>query len=236
MNKILLVGFVFIALFAACQTQTSDAEVKEVVSPERAVDSAPSYDKEVAALLDKGKGRTSYHYAFNYKVMDEFGNYRVKADYEVFVKNDKVKKVYIAPVKLNKEVFYDNVYLDNAAKTALVTCVKTGSLCSPAYKKVYTADYEAEELPFTAVELLEKVPLDAQVTGTSALYGRSASIIEYGSERLYVDTYFGLPLKHEVYKVEGDQEIILEESTFTRLSVDVKDGDVTVPKDFVMVE
>lgn len=204
-------------------------KVEEVETP-----SVQVYNQDVAELVAKGKKRTEYHYAWDYKVRDSFGNYRTEADYEVFVKGDKVKKMYLVPRKLNLELFYDNLYLDKTTRTAFATCVRNSILCRPSYEKVYPADYE--ELPFTAIDLLEKVPQEAKSVGTRALFGRSALVVEYGNERLYVDTYFGLPLKHEMYKVEEGEEIILEESTFSRLSISVKDSDVNVPKEYLLVE
>lgn len=208
---------------AAELDEDSVAEVDEVVD-------APEND--VAALVKTGT-RTSYHYFFNHKARDEFGNYHETADYEVFVVGDKVKKAYISPVRLDKGLFYDQMYLDNTAKTAFATCIKRTVLCEPSFEKVYRAEYE--ELPFTAIDILQGVPPEAKSLGNRALYGRSALLIEYGNERLYIDTHFGLPLKHQVFKVEEGQEIILEESTFTRLS-DALDSDVTVPEEFVLVE
>lgn len=198
---------------------------------------ATGYDKEIADLRNKGLQRTSYHYDFYYRVLDNFGNYQIKADYEVFVKGTKIKKKYLEPQKFNLDIFYDTMYLDTTANTAFALCVKSGVLCSPSYEKVYPAEYET--VPFTGLELLEKVPSNAQVVGTRALFGRTGKMVEYetskGKERLYIDTYFGLPLKHEIYKVESGEEVILEESTFSRLS-DATESDVTVPKDYVLVE
>ena len=250
MKKILLVFALLVIVACGTPAEDSAADSAPEVTDKESTSSTDSstevsdatpagrYDEEVAALRDKGLKSTSYHYDFYYKVLDNFGNYQTKADYEVFMKGSKTKKLYVEPHKLNLEVFYDNIYLDHAAKTAFATCVKTGILCAPSYEKVYPAEYEA--LPFTGIDLLEKIPFNAQVASSRALFGRSAKVIEYetakGQERLYIDTYFGLPLKHEVYKIEDSGEVILEESTFTRLSVDVKESDVTVPKDYVLVE
>ena len=249
--KLIMLIFALV-LIVACSTQTKEANIEESVAApevtgEESTDNtdvsdatdAPAgrYDEEIADLRAKGLQRTSYHYDFYYRVLDTFGNYQTKADYQVFVKGTKTKKVYIEPRKLNLEVFYDSLYLDNDAKTAFATCVKSGVLCSPSYEKVYPAEYET--LPFTGIDFLENIPTNAKVVGTRALFGRTGKVIEYetskGKERLYIDTYFGLPLKHELYKVEGGEEVILEESTFSRLS-DATESDVTVPKDYVLVE
>lgn len=241
MRKIFV--FMLILLIASCaapETQVIDKGEK-VVQPveeeaEQAVEipSVQVYNQEVRELIAKGKKRTDYHYAWEYKVRDRFGNYLTEADYEVFVKGDKIKKTYIVPRKLNLELFYDNLYLDKATGTALATCVSRSILCRSQYEKAYPGEYE--ELPFTAIDLLEKVPPEAKSIGTRTLFGRSALVVEYDDERLYIDTYFGLPVKHEIYKIEEGQEVTLEESTFTRLSVGVQDKDVNVPEEYVLVE
>ncbi|MBI4153304.1 hypothetical protein HY497_02175, partial [Candidatus Woesearchaeota archaeon] len=192
--KIIVIVFMLTLLVAACvqtgngitgnvvaemgNAQSTDAP--ESVNSEPATDAyedtiaevdevADARDNEVAALVKKGT-RTSYHYFFNHKVRDDFGNYHETADYEVFVVGDKVKKAYISPVRLDKELFYDQLYLDNTAKTAFATCIKRSVLCEPSFEKVYPAEYE--ELPFTAIDILQRVPAEVKSLGNRALYGR----------------------------------------------------------------
>ncbi len=242
MKKVVLVGMLL--LLIACQpvvdeidvvTDTDGTKDKQIIEAPEAQEtpSVQVYQQNIGQLLERGKKRTSYHYVFGYKVRDSFGNYREEAGYEVFVQGDKVRKSYLEPRRLDLELFYDNIYLDNTAGTAVATCVKRNILCESSYEKVYTAEFE--ELPFTAIDLLEKVPPEANIVGDRSLYGRSALLIEYGRQRMYIDTYYGLPLKHEVFKIENGEEIILEESTFTRLSIDVKDSDMSVPEEYVLV-
>ena len=140
----------------------------------------------------------------------------------MIVFNDKVKKVYSSPQKRGSR-FYTDFYLNNAARTAIAVCAVGGVLCGTNVNKVEDADYESEKLSVTMKEVLEEIPPTANVTGSALVDNRKATIIEYDNVKVYLDNFFGVPLKKEVFDGE-----LIEEHTFSRVSAGVKETDVMV--------
>ncbi len=198
-------------------------------------------DPEIEELLTKGKDDTNYNYLFLSRVRDDYGNYN-EAWYTVFVKDKKAKKVYLDPKKLRGDIFYNEVYLDTEKGTAIGICTTLGVLCEKILDKAYALDYSSEKVGVTPVDVLKKVGLNAKKVGEEVLDNRKTTLIEYTNfkgqkERLSVDNYFGLPLKQVIYLASGEEEIIAETTTFSKISVDnVRSADVTLPEKYQLVE
>lgn len=195
---------------------------------------------EIDKLINKGKATTNYQYYFISTARDENGHYYEKASYDTYIKEDKIKKVYISPKKLDEESYYNEVYLDTAEESAIGICTKIGVLCKGIYDKAYQIDYETEKLAVTSVGLLENVGSDAQKVSEEVINNRKTTVIEYTNsqgqkERLALDRYYGLPLKQLIYVTEGDEETISEKSTFSKVSTgNVKNADVTLPAEYLV--
>lgn len=196
---------------------------------------APQYDPNVKVYLDKAEKVESYSYHFSSRVLNNFGNFEELKDYNAFVKGNQVKKVYLDQVKYKEGVNYDTVFLNLAEKTTFGVCLEKGAvMCSGMDGKAFKIDYGREKL-VTPQELMELVPPSAKIVGEETIDRRNTVILGYinargQQEKLSVDKYSGLPMKRVVYQMEGDQEVVLEKTTFTQLSVgNVKSAEVTLP-------
>ena len=64
-------------------------------------------------------------------------------------------------------------------------------------------------------------------------------IVEYpvtgGKEKISIDTYYGIPLKWDVYSINGDEEVLQQEFTFIKLNVNgVKESEMILPAGYVL--
>jgi len=188
----------------------------------------PQYDPIVNELIEKTKKIDTYRYTFD---ASKGGTY----DY--YINGQKTKKVYLVPIKLNGDINYNEVYLDDGLQDAVVVCTKGVSSCTYAWKKAYAVKYENEKVELTPLSVVANIPYSAQKVGEEVVDNQETSIIEYingqgKKERLWMDHYTGLPLKQVIYSVDtenGDKELL--KHTFTRIILGVKKVDVTFPKE-----
>lgn len=237
---------VLLLIVTACSTSPGEQQQGPEVGGEaekeatKAAEPPAEYDPAVAALRDKGLKETNFRYAFISKVRDEFGNMRQTADYDVVVRDDKAKRVYLNPTRWDKEVFYTEVYLDNTAKKVTLVCARTtGTLCAPFYKKAFVVnDYETYKIPFTILDVMKGISPDAKVIGTSVIDNRKVTIIAYADKegkrhKVYMDNFYGLPLRHEVRIEENEKLVMVQEDEFRRMVAGhVNKEDVVVPADY----
>ncbi len=190
------------------------------------------YVRDIGDLLAKSREEINYRYFF------DAGQ---PLSYDVFVMGSKIKKVYQTPRKLNAEVFYNNVYLDVEARTAVTTCTEPGVLCGPTLKKIYSTAFGQEMVDPVLSALITNVPYNAKVVGTEVFDNHNALIIEYQNteglrEQLSLDTYSGFPIRQRIFNSDDDRSVV-EHHTFTKLGVgNVLEEDVTLPEDYSVVE
>ena len=234
MKNIIMVAFIFLLIVSctpaaersvAVKTAPAEMPVAQPIQP------AQQMSAEVKSLIDKTKEITNYMYFFD---ASEVGSY------EVWRKDNLVKKVYSEPVKLGKESYYNEVYLDMDKGTAIGICTDAGVLCSPVWKKSFVLDYNRELPAVDPVTLVEQVSY-AEKVGTERVETRATTIIREDSTdkkvKLWLDDYYGFPLREVVYKVVGDQEVVLEKHTFSKVQVgQVKTADVTMPTGYTAAE
>lgn len=200
---------------------------------------APAYSAEVAGLIEKSADIASYYYSYSSSIRDEYGNYDQSDDYEAQVKNNKIKKSYLEPVRLNSSTFYSEVYLDAEQETAFITCGLVTVLCEESRQKFYFIRYPAVKIRILPLEIIGNIPATAEKVSTETINGRQAIILEYvnsagNKERLSLDSYSGFPLKQESFILEDDEEILLQRSAFNLKSFnDIKNADVNVPDNYV---
>ncbi len=198
----------------------------------------PVYTKEVAELIEKSSGLTSYSYLYTSSTRNENGNYLPSNDYEAQVKNNKIKKLYSEPLKLNSSVFYSEVYLDTEQETAYVTCDANTVLCKENKLKIYFIRYPAVKIKTLPLDLLKEIPAAAEIVGKENINDRQATIIKYvnnagNKEKLYLDSYSGFPLKQESFILEDDEEVLLQRNTFNLISLNnIKTADVNLPDNY----
>ena len=199
---------------------------------------AVQVDSEVAAIVEKSSSVTNYKYLFSSKIRNRVELYDEKK-YDVYVANGVFKKVYSHPLKFQENIYYDQVYIDPAARTAVGICAAKGVSCEGLERKSFIVSYDAEKISLLPLDLLHSLPPQARKTGKELVDDRQASIIEYpvtgGKEKISVDDYSGIPLKWDVLTVNGDEETLQQEFTFTQLVVgNIKQSDITLPAGYAL--
>lgn len=228
MKKVLLILCLAVLLVSCTQNQGSPTKTAarttsgDSSTPPQVIESVQQSSPEVQDLLEKSIGLTNYKYLFDASETDS---------YELWRKDGLLKKVYSDPVKLGKEDFYNEVYLDMDTKTAIGICTEAGVLCGPVWKVSFTLNYDYELPSPDPVELVEAIGY-AERTGTERVESRSTTIVNLPEEkqRFWLDDYYGFPLKYVRYELRGDVEQVLEKHTFSKVQVNqVKTSDVTMP-------
>lgn len=238
---IVLLVIMLVSLTACSKVQ----EEPEKINPPRQLEPeplpsttpAPAAEKKLApavqALVDKGKAITNYKYTFDSGL---FG-----PSYEVYVRGNLVKKILADTVKLDQDIFYNEVYMDLTARTATAICSKSGSVsCQSHYNEAFTVPYTTERPAFFPVDLFARINTDAKIVGKERFDNRDTTIIEYTNvdgkkERLWIENYYGLPVRQEIYASSETSEV-LEKHTFTQINVgNVLTADVTVPEQYKLV-
>jgi hypothetical protein len=190
------------------------------VAPSSDVNAAPS--AEVADLLAKYKGITSYQYAY---VHDD-------VSYTATVMGNKIKKVYSTAQRLDENTFYNEVYLDTDGKTAIVICHGGGVYCDGLTGKAFLVDYELEKLEVNPVDLIASIGF-AKNIGKENVFKRATTIIEISNGQVWVDNYYGFPMQYVVL----ENEKISEQYTFSKMEINtVGESDVKMPTSFKLVE
>ncbi len=212
--------------------QTQPEEVAAVVEePEL------GYDAKVNELLAKRNPGDNYLY-FEQTTRLNLNQLYDTNEYEVYLKGNKIKKVYSDFKKLNKTEYYNIVYLDLDKKTATGICLKEGVICDGIGKKAYKLDFSKERLLYTPTQLLDELSYDAKVSGEEVLDSRKAIILKYkdasdNTVALSVDNYYILPLKE---KTTNSDAKVIEEKRFSLRDVDgLRESDVSLPSGYELV-
>lgn len=222
----------------AVKNESNEKTVPESTAP--SVAPAPQLSAEVNEIVQKSSTVTNYKYLFTSRIRSNVGNYR-ESSYEVYIKDDQAKKVYLSPVKLREGAFYNEVYLDFTDHTAIGICTHEGVSCEEQGKKGLVLSYSEQALVKIPLDLIKNLSPETKKVGKERFDDREADILEYpvtgGKVRISVDTYSGIPLKWDVYDVDGDEEILREEDTFTQLVPgNIKAADLTIPAGYEIVQ
>ncbi|MFH0701740.1 MAG: hypothetical protein V2A62_04855 [Candidatus Woesearchaeota archaeon] len=179
----------------------------------------------VQELKLKSSNIKNYHYYYISNYRNPNGLYIEDNSYKVYVYNTKVKKEYSQTQFLNKRFSYNEVYLDNVKHTAYGTCTLKGISCDEMEGKYLILNYFEELVKITPLDLVEKLDRTAKSLSSEELFdNREATLIvsklpDGTLEKLWVDNFYGLPIKRIVYILNNnDEEVILETHTFTSIS------------------
>ena len=166
---------------------------------------------EVKELLGKHKIRIK-SIRYRYRAPETGNNF-----HEFYVKGDKIKyRPARAIQSLDEEVSYDVIFIDKTAKTAqsyceAPYCLYKGKKGDLNYADVYTPTV------FDWIDGLTK----ADKLGEEVIDDRSTWKVETNNGILWIDTFYGIPLK-----IESDGKNF----RFQQISVNsVQDSDVTPP-------
>jgi len=199
-------------------------EVKETVK-----DVLPEHDADVKALMEKSEDSNNYQYNYDGSIMASNGIFYPEESVGVFIKGEKVRKTYLAPIKIDGAHYSDIYLIDGKAfgicSTKSVLCEEEGM--------AKELRYASQELKMTPLDLIQNVPYNTKVVGTETFDGRKLVILAYKEDnqvvKLSVDQYYGLPAKKIVYEINNGEEVIVEKHYFRDLAVgNVKNADVSL--------
>ncbi len=239
-KTMMLMGLILVLFLISCSTppevtpvpQSKPALVVQedttpLVVSKVPVEEVSTLTPELAALFNKNKDTTTIYYLYD----------REKTTgYEVFIDGNKAKKIFDNTIKVRTDVYYTTIYLDLNKKTAVATCEKGGTLCSPIWNNAYNLDYETVKLDPTPMEIIKQVK-SAESVGSELFENKQLTIYEYTNpagqkERLSIDSYYGLPHRQVIY--EGSSK--KEEHTFTKVETGlVTAEEVILPVKYTVV-
>jgi len=154
---------------------------------------------EIAELIAKSEGVTSYEYT--YKTSEN-----TQESSNQYVKGDKLRIKYGAMRSYNKFSYYD-VYVDKANGLAYLVCQDTVACKGKKGKEVMYAEFNVD----TPLEVLTGVDNGVKVDETE-VGNKKAMTVSYtnpegDSEKIWLWTFKGMPLKREI--IRGDQKIVI---------------------------
>jgi len=192
MFSLFVVSLLFIASCAPAQQQPTTTqpeakvETKPITSPSTE-QPKQEISAEVSELLNKYKTKVRSAY-YKYKGPETQDNF-----YDFYVKDTKIKyNPYLAIKTLDKQDSYDTIFIDKTAQTAQSYCV--AAYCTYKGKKqdLSYADAYISTI-FDWISGLSK----AVKVGEEVIDSRSTWKLETNKGVLWVDTFYGIPLKVE---------------------------------------
>jgi len=217
------------------QPEVIEPVVTDVPKVEEPV-TEPQVENELTGLIQKAQDQTNYKYFFVGRFLSERGKLEPLPTYTFYVRDGNTKIRFVDNLKFAEDMYYNEVYYDGT--TALASC-SIGLSCDYNLKS-YSINYT--ELESTPLKLLERVPYNAEIVDRKKVEGRDAIVVEYineeeNSERMFIDTYSGLPVELVIYTIENESEVILERFQLTKLGIGLaKTSDVTLSSEYTLLE
>lgn len=180
-----------------------------------------AFPPEIQQILAKSANVKSYSYIYTGRIEEPVLTVYVVGDHT---------KVVLPTLRQTppKTEYFDTVFLTTSTKQVVGYCLdKDSNKCDASRRfNVKYADYSKE----TPLEWLHEIPPTAVLSGSEKADNRNAAVVSWqeGTQktRLWIDTYYGVPLKVEI-SVDGT---IKEIYTFTSLIVNkYKESDVLPP-------
>lgn len=164
-------------------------------------------DGDVKAILEKGSNAKSLSYSY-------MGPETGIKQFKFYVKDKYVAYKPGTGRSYDLESFYDTIFINKSAKTAYTYCASQ-ECYYPGKKKVLDFDESYIDTPYDWVDGLTS----ASKEGEMRLQNRDVWKVATNKGTLYIDTYYGIPLKvesngaeHEFFVMEfnsvSDEEVI----------------------------
>lgn len=200
-------------------------------------------------LFDKGKEISNYKLFYQSSARTNEGLFLERESYTLFARGNKLKIAFAEHRKFNPksnhgQANYDQVYLDLEAKSAYAVCDNKGVVCETDKGKAFKLDYESEKGVVTPATLLDRIGSGSDVKHLRGITynSRKVTIVDYINtetelEEIYLDDFYGLPLKLVIYGYGGGEKVVLRQDTFAIIDVGgVKNNQVTVPQNYPVIE
>lgn len=216
-----------------------DFEIKVEREPEKIL---PELNPQIASLIARGKEINNIQYVYEFGTSNNYKTFMAEKSYTVYLKGDKVRKVYVDVMKFGKNIFYNEVYLDLSKKTAYGICnIKTVS-CDNLQGGAYKVDFEAEKLPVTPMEMLNDITPETLILRQEWFDLRNTTLTQFLNKKsqfeyLNLDVFYGLPLRQVISVIQEKEERMLTQTTFTSIAVGhLEDKDVNLPSAYKITE
>lgn len=194
-------AILILAFLASCApVQNPETQINPAAQPKadtKAVQEKPAQgiSAEVKELIAKHESRVSNIY-YKYRGPETGSNF-----HEFYVKGDKVKyRPYRELKSLDQPDSFDSIFIDKAAKTAQSYC--TESYCAYKGKK---ADLKYDEAYIPTIFDWIDVN-DAKKVGEEVVDDRATWKVQTDKGILWIDTFYGIPLKADaggkIYRFE----------------------------------
>lgn len=192
-KHLLIICLAFLAVITACTSVQKeptpvfkpDAKT-DVKTSEPAIVQKQEVSVEVKGLLDKSKARVQSIY-YKYKGPETGDNF-----YEFYIKGDKIKYKPALEIRtLDQKDSYDSIFIDKISETAQSYCIAT--YCLYKGKKAdlsYGDAYISTVFDWIGVTQAKKI-------GEEVIDDRNVWKIETNKGILWIDTFYGIPLKVE---------------------------------------
>lgn len=204
------------------QTPTSPIDVNDDANvPAKVVQSKATHSDEVSELIRKAESHESYQVRYLSRVRDEYGNLAERLSFTQYYKDGKYHLEF-SEVEKRGGYFYTDAYIFK--ESTFVECNKGGTSCKDFWQQSIEVDLDFETVDI--ISIVRNVPLNAKVTGEVTINNRKTKVVEYGGDtKLYIESYYGLPVKMEVYN--GDE--LQRQDTYFLMDVgSVKDDKVSL--------
>ena len=198
-------------------------------------------DEETINLIEKGKEYTNFDYLYEVSNRNQYGSYIQDRSYHLYYLKGQIKKTYSEAIKVGQNFQYTEVYFSENDADALVTCALNILSCEDYRNQGYKINAAVEKLKVTPITVLDNIPLSAEKGGANEnIDNRKTIILTYpvgnNFERVFLDSYYGLPLKMETYTYDVDEIVVLKTEKFSKLSVNgVKIAMLTLPEGYTIL-
>lgn len=211
---------------AVTTVETNSKPTITIIPPQEEVN---DYAPELKPLIEKGKKLISYKYVYDIPSGDS---------YEYFINGNQVKKYYSTTRKSSLlNVYYNEIYYNLNTKEGQAICSVGASSCNNVWKKAFPISYDREKVTITPSDLINTLGYDTKKVGEETFDNYQTIIVEHTNaqgkkEKLWLNSYYGLPMIQIVYDTINGEDKEIEKHTFTRYSSPVLASEVTLPSDY----
>lgn len=179
-----MILFALLLLVGCASKQAEDSDANQVNDADKIDSIIKAYAPAVAALL-VNKDKNNLYYKF-----DQGGD--DPSQYNIWINGDKMKIAY--PPYKSFFKYYDTVYANNAAKTAVAYCYNMDNKLCRDNQGPIDLNY-ADATSKTPYTWLNEIPTEAKVIGSEQVDKSDATVISYGDTKMWIDDFYKVPVR-----------------------------------------